>query len=186
MKKVNKLFFLFIFVFAMPFVGISQISKKSHISDSIENEIYNNLDSDNIKKNTVYFELLGNGVYYSIGYGRNLMQKGNRLLSLVSGLSYINSRMLWISPQIIYSTGSCNHRLELGLGYTLGLQHVYSDVIEPKISKSHYVFYRIGYQYHSKDGKFIYKLAFTPLTHFSEGWFFPILPSAGLAVCYKF
>lgn len=189
MKKLNNCSILFIFVFAMPFVGISQIIEKPHISDSIESDIYNNnLDGDNIKKNTVYIELLGNGVYYSIGYGRIVEEKNNKILSIALGLSYVSSRheTVWISSQIISSRGVSRHRLELGLGYTLGLQYVYTHVIEPKILKLHYIFYRIGYQYHCKSGKFIYKLAFTPLTHFSDGWFFPIFPSAGLAICYKF
>ncbi len=186
--RINSIFIIFFLCFAYC-SGFSQVIADSTSNNKESSYLDKNSDTSEIKKNIVYFELLGNGIYYSLGYGRTLIDKNNRNFSLASGLTYISSRgreSLWISPQILYSTGGSHHRLELGLGYTLGLQYIYTHVIEPKFKKYHYIFYRIGYQYHSKNGKFIYKLALTPLTLFSDGWFFPILPSAGLAICYKF
>lgn len=192
MKKSNIVLFLILYI---PFLGITQINANTNIKDSIENEINNNLNNGNIKKNTIYLELFGNGVFYSIGYERTLVEKNYKGFSLASGFTYFpvprGDKNILISPQILYTTGSKYHRLELGLGYTINFQYIEyaNEHIEHIHYKDHYIFYRIGYRYRKdlKNNQKIYgKIAFTPFTLKGKSLEALILPSIGLAVCRTF
>lgn len=163
------------------------------VKDSLESEI----DKNDTKKNTVYFELLGNGGLYSIGYDRVIYQKNDKGLSVSMALTYFprNSSDIYeffpnnsgyISPQINYFKGN-KHKLELGLGYTLAMHYIDNPmkVEEPKFLYTHYICARVGYRYQNPKNGLFFKAGFLLLQVFSKDLFF-IAPWAGFAVGKSF
>lgn len=178
MKNTNKNIILLLILF-MPFWGVAQISENMHLNNSLENEI-NNHNYDDIKKNAVYFELFGNGIYYSIGFDRTLLHVSNSGFSIAHGFSYLlKNNNLFLSPQINYFYGE-KHRFEIGLGLTYCI--LQKDETE-------YIFYRLGYRYQKQEGGVFYKIALTPFTvlEAAPGWNLPsIFPFMGFTIGWTF
>ena len=124
-----------------------------------------------LKKNTVFFEVGGNGVLYSLNYDRlfdisrkfkastriglhfseNLNDNGNRYIGFpleVSGL---------------YSIFNNKHFLELGTGLTLMNDNDFS--LNHKTTLFILAF-RAGYRYQKPQGGMFFKIGFTPLYDF--------------------
>ena len=78
------------------------------------------------KKNSIYLEALGNGIFYSVNYDHLFSLKKNPMIGIGAriGISYGNYYFIWGSSRLTtlpveaffsYGTKSC---LELGMGYT--------------------------------------------------------------------
>jgi len=189
MKNVNKHFFLLILVF-IPFVVISQIKINKNFIYSFDSLDYktNTLNNETFAKNAVHFELLGNGLIYSLGYERIFIHKQKHKLFGNFGFSYWkNDYDYALSSQIGYLYG-CKRKFEFGFGYSLLL--TYEDhpyVVEnPQFLYDHLFFLRIGYRYQKAEEGIFYKAAFTPF-HYKDSGFLPlIMPWIGIAIGYTF
>jgi hypothetical protein len=144
--------------------------------------------------NSLYFELGGSGVVYSLNYERFVQDD----VSLRVGFGYVSLKgakinggtvtndvgLLTIPVTASYlGIGSGNHRLELGAGavYAHLTGQTSSDGAEAFGSDSGVVGTAIaGYRYVRPDGGFTFRAAFTPL--FGEGGF---QPWVGVAMGYS-
>lgn len=134
--------------------------------------------SINKKSNTLYLEIGGNNVFYSINYEKELIKN----LSARIGISIIpiteysnsgkhNNSNLFVTLMPTYFINiKGNHFLELGGGISYGLETFF-----PAIA--------IGYRYIPDVDGIIFKLTFTPLL---DKDIFDVFPWFGLGVGIKF
>ncbi len=149
-----------------------------------ENDDLQKVNSD-YKLNSVYFELGGNGLFYSFGYDRLFKISNISKFSLGSGLTYSysgDSGGFWVSPQINYLIGS-NHNFEIGIGITIPI------ILESNIDLYPLcLIYRIGYRYQKEEGGLLFRIGFTPFSVLSTRGLIvqPIIPWAGIAIGWTF
>jgi hypothetical protein len=143
-------------------------------------------------KNSVQFELGGNGGFYSFNYERIILNGKRFKTSGRVGVAYYPPSSgiidLWIPVLIneIYSFGK--HHIELGLGYAF----TYSATRDAENNPSNWEwegFYtgRLGYRYQKPNGRLILRAAFTA---FLEGpppfIYYNFHASGGVALGYAF
>jgi len=91
------------------------------------------------KRNAVYGEFLGNGLYYSINYERQFILKDNERITARIGFSDIT-----LITEFNYLVGGKNNFFEPGVGYT----YFFND-------PDNLVMIRAGYRYQGKKGLII-------------------------------
>ncbi len=172
-------------------VCIAQSDKNDTIYIGTENDVQNNLENKTFKKNSVYFELFGNGLIYSLGYERILWSKDIHKLSTAIGFSYQppfthdgSDTYYFIPSEINYLIGK-KHHFELGLGITFPLHqknvsHI-SDI-------GYVLFFRIGYRYQKEEGGELFRIGFTPFKAIepSSTWNLPVIPWGGITIGWAF
>jgi len=121
-----------------------------------------------LKKNTVYFEFIGNAVFYSINYDRlfditEKLKVSSRIGFHYSDNLFGNKNRLIGSPVEIsgmYSIFRNKHFLEIGSGLTyLNNLNQSNDHVEDLIILA----VRFGYRYQKPDGGIFIKVGFVPL-----------------------
>ncbi|HSJ67976.1 MAG TPA: hypothetical protein VK921_09890 [Anditalea sp.] len=120
--------------------------------------------------NSVYGEILGNGLFYSINYERNIMAKGKVFLSPSVGFTSVGREATGIPVMMLAYFGGPNSALETGLGYSgFYREQSFSNfgVRDIRTFFEHYATGRLGYRYESPKG-FLFKVAFTPLYRFKS------------------
>jgi hypothetical protein len=140
---------------------------------------YENFAQTNAANNSLYLELLGNGVAYSVNYDRMIYEKvGGRI-----GLSYIPEHETFfdkvgntfIIPALInYFIGKGGSKLELGAGiiYIAGDKNThYIGFFSPKHNSAIRGTATFGYRHQPADGGFVFRIGFTPF--FGLGQFIP-------------
>ena len=142
-----------------------------------------------IKSNSVYFELLGNGVVFSLNYEKILINKRNNLgIRFGFGFSPEDEiRDIFTIPiELIVIFGNKKHHLELGIGSSF-----YSVIIKPQnqrkyMNYSMMFFGRIGYRYTAIKG-FLFRVGFTPVVEI-PGLLFdkPFHLHGGISIGYSF
>lgn len=147
--------------------------------------------------NTIHFELLGNGILYSINYDRLI----NHNFSARVGYMYLSAEatssdpndptkvtfsMSLIPVTASYLMGPGNHRLELGGGPVIAF--VSADINDgvQGISGSGLasIVGIIGYRYQPMDGGFNFRAALTP--HYVPNGDTHFLPWGGISLGYTF
>jgi hypothetical protein len=142
-------------------------------------------------QNSVYVELLGNGLLYSLNYDRML----NENFSVRVGLMYFSvkaqaeadtaSANVMLFPILAnYLIGPGNHKLEIGAGPLILYASAKADIGGDSASASGVALAGtavFGYRYVPKDGGFTFRAGFTPV--FSQNGFAPWL---GLSFGYVF
>ncbi len=146
------------------------------------------------KKNAVYLELLGQGLFYSVNYDRILLVGNKLALSGRVGLSYypitsfFDAHTIAIPIEFNLLVGNGLTYFEFGLGgtYMQGLD-------KPNFSKSFFASLRLGYRYQKDEGGLMFRIGFTPLLpiilddeYQLDTDYIPLLPSVGLSVGYTF
>ena len=150
------------------------------------------------KINTLFVELLGNALLYSINYERLIKFKSKNKVAVRIGFHYSNNfnnndqRITSIPIEFYYlhPISAKNHYLELGIGmeyahdYFMDLNHV---------DQYFFATSRIGYRYQRRDGGFFLKVGFTPLYELyvinrdpANIEYPKIRPWAGLGIGYTF
>lgn len=136
-------------------------------------------------KNSVYVELAGNGLLYTVNYDRFFTPKiTGRVGVMRAGVSDVSLTAIPLMGN--YLVGSGGHKLELGLGPQIlrvgidveggdGFAGFDEEVTTIAGSAT------IGYRYQSMDGGFVFRVGFTPM--FSQ---FGFQPWAGLSLGYAF
>ncbi|MBS9523488.1 hypothetical protein KI659_05580 [Litoribacter alkaliphilus] len=120
-------------------------------------------------RNSIYGEVLGNGLFYSINYERNILATEKVFLSPSVGLSSVGRNATGIPVMILAYFGGGNSSLETGLGYTgFYREEDFLNFMVPdkRTYFEHYSTARLGYRYESPKG-FLFKVAFTPLYRFN-------------------
>jgi len=137
-----------------------------------------------IRKNAFYFELGGNGGFYSVNYDRIVLSGKRTHLSVRGGLSVAHFTYL-VPLEINLLFGKRHNFFELGFGETLDANNQRAG---GGIGFKHYLpFMRFGYRLQKKvnDGGFLFRAGFTPTFVVDEGRGFPI-PFAGVSFGYAF
>lgn len=138
--------------------------------------------------NSIQFELFGHGLFYSFNYERILVNGQKFKTTGQAGIAYYPPKTgiidIWIPVGIneLYSFNS--HHLEFGLGYVFINEATRTDDYK-EISREWNGFLsgRIGYRYQKPDGRFIFRVGFTPLFEYE---FIEFHPLGGLTVGYSF
>lgn len=155
------------------------------------------------KKNTVFLELGGNAVLYSLNYDRIVLEKPKWKLSGRIGAMYFRERTNYLDKdysldvavpiELSYLRGKGNHYLEFGLGMTPWYENYISlmETLDGTHIKHIGVvgFSRLGYRYQKRDGGIFFKAGFTPMIQFKDKVYkynddISIMEWAGLAVGY--
>lgn len=147
------------------------------------------------KKNSVYFEFLGNGLTTSLNYERVLKEKRNKL-ALRSGIGFFpeenfNNIKISIPLELILVFSPKKHHFEIGFGATYYENIIYiSDqyaVKNKSYDSSVFLFPRIGYRYTGNNGLLI-RIGYTPTIEFPRQKLFdkPFQPFGGISIGYTF
>ena len=143
--------------------------------------------AQDIARNSVYIELLGNGGLYSLNYDRKITNNVSARVGLMAfgGESTDGDRIgLSLVPLMAnYLVGKHNHRLELGGGpvvaYAAGniKEHGIGEFSDFGLVGTA----TFGYRYQPLQGGFNFRLGFTPLFSASS-----VAPSFGVSFGYGF
>ena len=126
-----------------------------------------------LQKNTLFLELGGNGMFYSLNYDRILLDRSPWKLSgrmggmYFPGLGEANRHLIGLPLEISYLRGKNNHHLEIGFGFTPiydtypGINYQGEDYQRQDLAVMGVA--RIGYRYQKREGGLFFKTGFTPL-----------------------
>jgi hypothetical protein len=136
-------------------------------------------------KNSVYVELAGNSLFYSVNYDRLFNKKvSGRLGVMTAGAGDVSLTAVPLVGNYLFGSGS--HRFEVGAGPQLFLVSVdtenadgFGGIDEDGTAIAGTA--TLGYRYQPMDGGFQFRIGFTP--SFSQ---FGFLPWAGLSLGYAF
>lgn len=109
-------------------------------------------------KNALFVELIGNGGAYSLNYEYQFASK----TVLRAGISFLPEAIA-VPVTVGQLIGESKNFLELGIGNTLvhyGSESAHGNVV--------YLTGTIGYRYQQPDGKFLFRIGFTPLINIYE------------------
>lgn len=140
-----------------------------------------------LKKNALYFELFGNGLFYSFNYERMFYQKNNLHFDGRMGFSVIpfadwgdegEEAILAMFPvEVNMLIGKRKNFLETGICHTYNTQvyRVYHDIastneIEFTNYHRHSLSLRIGYRFQKPGGKFLFRIAALPQLIYRPGF----------------
>jgi hypothetical protein len=140
-------------------------------------------------KNAVEVEIFGHGLYYSINYERFIINGSKWKTSGQIGFSYYppatGMREIWI-PVLINELYSFNqHHIELGIGHIFineTIHEINSDV-ESRMWDG-FMTARLGYRYQKPDGRFLFRIGFTPIIEYTDTNDFH--PLGGISFGYNF
>ncbi len=150
-------------------------------------QVSNVLSQEQKANNSVYIELGGNGLYYSVNYERILLRTGFANYALRGGMSFFKmntNRNIFSWPlELNVIFGQKKSHIEFAPGYTL--------IHESELGENHFgsiLFLRIGYRYQKSTKGFIFRVGFTPYTDFLiDFWDTPQLSLwGGISVGYAF
>lgn len=116
-------------------------------------------------RNSLHIELGGSGGYYSINYERNIINHKSLKTSGQLGFSYFPGSWsdMWLPVGINEQFSFNIHHIELGIGFVF----VREATIENYDIESKFWTYsltgRVGYRYQKPDGRFIWRIGFTPI-----------------------
>ena len=115
--------------------------------------------------NSVYCELGGNGLYYSINYERLILKSKIANYGLRGGIAFFtintNRDLLSFPFEFNIIFGQNKSHIEFAPGYTLIHEHQVDEKNWGSI-----LFLRLGYRYQKGSGGFVFRAGFTPYTDF--------------------
>lgn len=153
------------------------------------------IDPTRTAKNTLFVELLGNGLFYTFNYERFVnndiaLRVGLGYFSISTGSSSGNgsghAALLSLPLMFEYmGIGSADDKLELGIGplifYASGSGSFIGDTAK---TSGTFLFgtATVGYRHVPHDGGFNFKIGFTPI--FGKFGFIPYLPGIGAGATF--
>lgn len=139
-----------------------------------------NIQGQNKHQNAIYFELLGNGGFYSVNYEKNIID--NFDLRIGAGYSDILYE-LWMFPVMINYHTDDRFSPEVGLGIVAGKINSKLFCGEKGTASGYALTSSLGVRYQAQSSGFILRLCATPLynpdTKWSSFW-------GGLSVGFRF
>jgi hypothetical protein len=145
-------------------------------------QVFSQNDTLPAAKNFIYTEAGGAGGYGSLNYERLVLRSTKLMLTVRLGVGsyrlkdYANS----FNPDIIipltaYASYGNMHKIELGLGETLGsIVHANMEDHKPTRRTNLNTHLSLGYRFHKKSGGLLFRFAYTPLFEFNNSfrhWF---------------
>ncbi len=125
-------------------------------------------------RNSVHLELGGTGGYYSLNYERNIINHNSFKTSVQFGIRYFPGVWsdIWL-PIGINELFSFNaHHIEIGIG-VVTLREMARDQLNNYAIIDRFWSYaltgRLGYRYQKPDGRFIWRIGFTPFLQRERG-----------------
>jgi len=191
MKKIITISFTLFFFIIIVFGQETVISSDS--TKQITPAKKDTLENARIPNNSIYLELFGNSVFYSLNYERIFINKNKFYLSGRIGACYLPVKIddkRFVFPLLINGILHYNKRLhfEFGIGVTFFSLREFNYNYYP--SSPNYVFYEnmlaivanIGLRYQGQKG-FLFRLGFTPLYSIKGP---RLLPWGGISFGYSF
>ena len=111
---------------------------------------------DEIYRNTIFVEVGGNNLYYSISYDRLFPLGNGHKISAQLGIGLLTESHFWLPFGVNYLYGRFNSHLELGLGSTIYTIDSESESFEGLLAPG----LRIGYRYQKADGGMFFRAGF--------------------------
>lgn len=153
---------------------------------------YTQAQDSRTAKNTLYLELLGNGIFYSVNYEHFLSDQlaaragisYSTLTSETSGQTQKEGNFFTFPLMLNYLVGKGSSHLELGGGLsiiTFSETNPESNLLDFISGTTVLVTGTVGYRYQQPDGGFVFRIGFTPLTNFNV-----VAPWGGLSLGYAF
>jgi hypothetical protein len=145
-------------------------------------------------KNSVEFELFGQGCFYSLDYERLFLNREKFKTLAQLGVAYYPERTgvipLWIPVSVNQLFSFHSHHLEAGAGQIFCSEKGLDGDQKLRLFGS----LKLGYRYQKPDGKFLFKAAFTPVLDYWDVATdnelgrpeVEFMPWAGVAVGYNF
>lgn len=140
--------------------------------------------SSDFARNSIFLEILGNGLLYSINYDHKIFDHlSARIGGMYLGVSERNTdqsvSLLLVPVMANYLVGSGSSRLEIGAGLTFGSAGGNIDTAGGDFDEGGFAAFTstIGYRLQPTDGGFLFRIGFTPV--FTANGF---LPWAGLSL----
>lgn len=138
--------------------------------------------------NSIYLELLGNGIIYSVNYDRMFCNNvsGRIGMTYFPALTsfFTTTENIFIMPVTLnYFIGDGNSKLELGAGIVYAqatLSTIFSNEEESASGIAETVI--IGYRYQQSEGGFLFRIGFTPFFRFDGG----LYPFGGISIGTSF
>jgi len=122
----------------------------------------NNIEKGNIAKTTLYIELLGNGIYYSINVDKILVITKNQKCHGRIGFSYLGDRYL-LPLSYTFNFGKNNAHFEIGSGITPGWMNINEDDQKIRGPIIYFIPLIIGYRHQKPKGGFMFNVRLMPL-----------------------
>ena len=138
-------------------------------------------------KNSIQLELFGHGVFYSVNYERILINGEKYKTTGQAGFAWYppatDVREFWIPVSINELVSFNKYHLEFGLGTAFTNEEMQDLTGETTRDWSTFLTGRVGYRYQKPNGRFIFRIGFTPLFELDGNEFHP---SGGLSFGYSF
>jgi len=154
---INKYLFIIFILFA--YITQGEVSAQSNSTEDIVTA-----------PNSIFVEVAGQGIMLSANYDRILFSTTPHNVALSAGLGFwININFsstkdesgVTIPVNVSYLFGG-NHKLELGIGYTLA-PNLSINIDDEWIHSDGLITAVIGYRYQPVDGGFLFKTGFVPI-----------------------
>jgi len=150
----------------------SEIKKENFRLAIVETNSINNdtlQTVSNFKRHSIYAELLGSSIYYSVNYDYLLrIYKDNIKLAVGAGIGYISLfigagpqrnllRAFYFTPEANFLFGKKSHYFETGVAFMTGIFH--GKCVHVHFCPSG----RVGYRYQPQKGGFLFRIGYTPV-----------------------
>jgi hypothetical protein len=146
-----------------------------------------NLPFEFQRKNSIQLELFGHGLFYSVNYERILINRENYKTTAQAGFAWYppatDLREFWVPVSLNELVSFNQHHIEFGLGTVFTNEEMQRLTGENTRDWSTFLTGRVGYRYQKPNGRFIFRIGFTPLYELDGKEFHP---SGVLALGYSF
>ncbi len=134
-----------------------------------QNDINQHTNSKKFKfKNSIETEIFGHGLLYSIDYERVIFNTDKFKTLGQIGFAYYPKKTgiipLWIPLSINQLISLNKHHIEVGIGQVL----INDEMPDGKDKIRFFGGFKIGYRYQNPTGKFLIKMAFTPVIDYGR------------------
>jgi len=138
-------------------------------------------------KNSIQLELFGHGLFYSVNYERILLNGENYKTTAQFGFAWYppstDVREFWIPGSINELVSFNKHHVEFGLETAFTNEEMQRLTGENTREWSTVLTGRVGYRYQKPNGRFIFRIGFTPLYELDGN---ELHPSGELSFGYGF
>jgi hypothetical protein len=136
-----------------------------------------NLPFEFQRKNSIQLELFGHGLFYSVNYERILINGENYKTTAQAGFAWYppatDLREFWVPVSLNELVSFNQHHIEFGLGTVFTNEEMQRLTGENTRDWSTFLTGRVGYRYQKPNGRFIFRIGFTPLYELDGKEFHP-------------
>ena len=164
-------------LFTFILLGFCVFAQEQEEYDFSNEQTYEKIEKPKLKHHSVYVELGGNSIVYSLNYDYTFSLSESSKLAIGSGFEYVvmdsyanpdihtpeAQPFLFVTPAVNLLLGKKSHHLEIGMSA------IYLTIPSA----------RIGYRYQPAKGGFLFRIGFTPIVAIPFPW-------AGISFGYTF